>query len=86
MLKLAINFFGQEPQIDFLAWPEWVKLVNNQELSEHSYYHLARSGSYSIENARKLLNYEPKYTTLETVEQGIQSYLERGLITLKKSE
>jgi Nucleoside-diphosphate-sugar epimerases len=84
--KACYQFFGQEPQIDFLAWPEWVKLVNNQELSEHSYYHLARSGSYSIENARKLLNYEPKYTTLETVEQGIQSYLERGLITLKKSE
>lgn len=78
--KACYDFFGQEPQIDFLPWPQWVEFVNNKELSDHSYYHLARSGSYSIENAKKLINYHPKYTTWETAEQGIQSYVDRGLI------
>ncbi|MCP9328706.1 NAD-dependent epimerase/dehydratase family protein [Liquorilactobacillus satsumensis] len=78
--KAMYRFFGQEPKIDFLPWPQWKELVNDEALTEHSYYHLARSGQYSIENGRKLINYEPKYSTIETVEQAVQSYIDRGLI------
>jgi len=83
--KAMYRFFGHKPKIDFLPWPQWKDLVNDEELSEHSYYHLARSGQYSIDNGRKLINYEPKYSTIETVEQSVQSYIDRGLIIADQS-
>lgn len=81
--KAMYRFFGHEPNIDFLAWPQWKEMVNDQALSEHSYYHLARSGYYSIENARQLIGYSPKYSTIETVELAVQNYIDRKLIYIK---
>lgn len=80
--KAMYRYFNQEPKIKFLSWEKWCKYVNDDELIDHTYYHIARSGEYSIENAQKLLEYSPKYTTLETVEQAVASYIERGIITL----
>lgn len=76
------RFFGRTPKIDFLSWPEWKKFTNDDDLTEHTYYHIARSGYYSIENAKKLIDYSPKYTTLETVKQAVESYISRGLVTV----
>lgn len=81
--KAMYRFFGHEPNIDFLAWPQWKEMVNDQALSEHSYYHLARSGYYSIENARQLIGYSPKYSTIETVELAVQNYIDRKLIYIE---
>ena len=55
-------------------------------MTEHTYYHIARSGHYSIENAKRLLEYAPKYTTLETVEAAVESYLKRGIIKIRDEE
>ena len=44
---------------------------------------IARSGYYSIENAKKLIGYQPKYSTRETVEISIQSYIDKGVITIE---
>lgn len=74
------RFFNQEPKIKFLPWDKWCEYINNEEEVEKTYYHIARSGQYSIENAEKLLGYSPKYSTLETVEESIKSYIERGII------
>lgn len=81
--KAMYRYFDKEPKIEFLFWPEWEKYVDDKKLTDHSYYHLARSGYYSISNERKLINYEPKYSILETIEQSVQSYINRGLIKIK---
>lgn len=77
------RFFGQQPQIEYLPWTEWSKMINDEALTEHSYYHLARSGQFSIENATKLLGYSPKYTVFEVVEECLKSYVSQGLIKVR---
>ncbi|SIQ92746.1 NAD-dependent epimerase/dehydratase family protein [Halanaerobium kushneri] len=82
--KAMYEFFGQEADIDFLDWGKWCDYIDDEEQTEQSYYHLARSGFFSIENAKQLIDYQPQYSTRETVEISIKSYLERDVINIEK--
>lgn len=84
--KHMYAYFGHEPKIRFLPWPEWREYEGHPEECEHTYYHIARSGVFSIEKARRLLDYQPRYTCLETIDLAVKSYIDRGLITARKAE
>lgn len=75
------RFFDTTAQIDFKPWDVWTKLINNPADVDKTYYHIARSGQYSIANAQKLLDYQPQYTPIEVAEIAVQSYLDRGIVT-----
>lgn len=77
---LMYEYFNREPQIEFLPWDQWRAYMDNDEEVDRTYFHIARSGHFSIENAKALIGYRPKYTTRETVEMSIQSYIDRGII------
>lgn len=81
--KHLYEYFGHEPKIKFLPWPEWCSYEGNPEECDHTYYHIARSGVYSIEKAKRLLEYQPKYTCMETIDLAVKSYIDRGLITVR---
>jgi nucleoside-diphosphate-sugar epimerase len=76
------EFFGHEPKIKFMPWDKWCEYEGNPQECEHTYYHIARSGVFSIEKAQRLLEYQPKYTCIETIDLAVKSYIERELITL----
>jgi nucleoside-diphosphate-sugar epimerase len=80
--KAMYEFFGQKADIDFLDWEKWCDYIDDEEQTEQTYYHIARSGFFSIENAQKLIDYQPQYSTRETVELSIKSYLEREVIEI----
>ncbi len=42
--------------------------------------HIRHSPHCSIEKARRLLGYEPRYTPLQAVEESVAWLLERGVI------
>lgn len=83
--KHLYEYFGHEPKIRFLSWQEWCAYEGNAEECEHTYYHIARSGVFSIEKARRLLEYQPKYSCIETIDQAVKSYIDRKLITVGQS-
>lgn len=78
------DYFGQEPKITFLPWSEWCDYEGNEDECRHTYYHIARSGVFSIEKTQRLLDYQPKYSCIETIDLAIKSYIERGLLTVSK--
>ena len=78
------QFFGHEPKIKFLPWEAWCEYEGNTEECDHTYYHIARSGYFSTDKAKRLLEYQPKYTNIETIDLAIQSYIDRGLITVSR--
>lgn len=80
--KHMYEFFGHEPKIEFLGWKDWCEYEGNPEECEHTFFHIARSGTFSIEKAKRLLEYRPKFTNLETIDLAVQSYIDRGLITV----
>lgn len=76
------RFFGHEPKINFLSWDKWCDYVEDEKQADVSFYHIARSGYYSIENAQRLIDYKPKFTAVEVVEASIKSYVDRKVITI----
>lgn len=78
--KLMYEFFEKEPNISFLPWDKWCEYEGDSKECGHTFLHIARSGSYSIEKERELLDYEPKYTNIETIKIAVQSYIDRGII------
>ncbi len=76
------RYFGHEPKIKFLPWNEWCEYEGSAEECAHTYYHIARSGVFSIEKTKRLLGYRPKYTCKETIDLAVKSYIERGLLTV----
>ena len=78
--KLMYRFFGKEPQIGFLPWPEWCDYVGDPAECEDTYLHIARSGFFSLEKERRLLEYEPRYSNVDVIKAAVQSYMDRGLV------
>ena len=70
------RFFGQEENIRLLPWDEWCAATGDEKWIEHTYYHIARSGTYSIEKGRRLIDYRPRHTLLETVQQSVAYMVE----------
>ena len=80
---MMYDFFGKEPRIEFLPWKEWCEYVGDPVECEDTYYHITRSGFYNIAKEKKLLDYYPKYTNIETIKIAVQSYIDRGLIKIR---
>ena len=80
--KMMYEFFNKEPRIGFLPWDEWCKYVGDEKECEDTYFHITRSGFFSLEKEQKLLGYYPRYTNVETIRIAVRSYIERGLIRL----
>jgi nucleoside-diphosphate-sugar epimerase len=74
------RWFGKEPKISCLSWDEWCSHTNNEELCKATYLHIARSGSYSIEKGKRLIEYSPRHTILEAITESVTSMTERGVI------
>jgi nucleoside-diphosphate-sugar epimerase len=64
------RWYGQEPRIRLVPFDEF-RTTTTAEHAEASLAHLSRSHSMSIDKARRLLGYAPRYTTLEAVEEGL---------------
>lgn len=78
--KLMYDFFGREPRISFAPWKEWCEYVGDPTECEDTYYHIARSGFFSTAKEEKLLEYQPRYTNVDTIKIAVQSYVDRGLV------
>lgn len=76
------RWFGHEPKIKYLPWKEWCEYTAVESYINSTWSHLTHSDNYSIEKARRLLHYEPRYTIMQAVEECVASMIERGDITL----
>ncbi len=64
------QWFGQEPDLAFLPWEEWKGTVGPQEAAA-TWDHIAHSPNCSIEKARRLLGYQPRFSSLEAVCESV---------------
>ena len=75
-------WFGKQPDISFLPWKEWCEHTAVDSFINSTWSHVTHSDNYSIEKGKKLINYNPRYTILQAVEESVNSMLERGVITV----
>ena len=62
---------GKEANLSFLPWEQWKLNVSELE-AEETWDHIAHSPNCSIEKARRLLNYNPRYTSLQAIEESVK--------------
>jgi nucleoside-diphosphate-sugar epimerase len=74
-------WFGREPYLRFLPWEEW-RTWSSEKDARTTWDHIARSPHCSIEKARRLLAYEPRYGSLEAVEESVAWLVRNGDIAL----
>ena len=82
--KLLFDFFGKEAKIEFKPWKEFCEYVGNKKETDMGYKHLIRSGFFNHDKEEKLLGFRPKYTNTETILAAVKSYVDRGIIKIKK--
>lgn len=76
------RWFGREPNIEYLPWPEWVKTVDEKDMRS-TFDHIRHCNIFSWEKAHRILGYTPRYTSMAAVEECVQSMIDRGVIRVK---
>ena len=72
-------WFGQTASLRFLPWEEWRTTVSAEEAAA-TWDHIAHSPSCSIAKASRLLGYQPRYTSLEAVQESVAWLLDHQVV------
>ena len=72
-------WFGKKVSLRFLSWDEWKDTVSMEEAAA-TWDHIAHSPNCSIEKARRLLDYQPRYSSLEAVYESLHWLIEHQVI------
>ena len=75
------TWFGQPANLRFLPWEEWKKTVSTQE-AQATWDHIAHSPNCSIAKAQRLMNYQPRYSSLQGVQEAVSWLIDHKVITL----
>lgn len=65
-------WYGREAHLHFLPWEKWKETVTPDE-ADATLDHIAHSPNCSIEKARNLIGYAPRYTSLMAVREAVSS-------------
>ncbi|MCS7260362.1 MAG: NAD(P)-dependent oxidoreductase [Anaerolineae bacterium] len=77
--EAVAGWFGQEARLRFLPWEEWRTTVTAED-AEQTWDHIAHSPNCSIEKARRLLGYQPRYNSLQAVHEAVSWLIEHQVI------
>ena len=73
------SWFGKETRLNFIPWKEWKRTVSEED-AQFTWDHIAHSPNVSIEKAKQLLGYRPRYSSLEAVYEAVQWLIVNGVI------
>jgi nucleoside-diphosphate-sugar epimerase len=72
-------WFGREPKLRYLPWPQWKSEQSELEAAQ-TYDHIAHSPNCSIAKAERMLGYRPRYTSIEAVRESVSWLIEKGVV------
>ncbi len=68
------RFFGHEPKVSYAPYDDWAKGVAAED-AQATWEHIARSPCHSIDKGRRLIGYQPRYSSLQAVEESVTALL-----------
>ena len=77
--EAMFRWFGHEPKLRFQPFDQW-KADQSPEDAQTSWEHIVRSSCHSIEKARRLLGYEPRYSSLAAVQEAVSALIAAGRV------
>jgi len=75
------EWFGVAANLQFLPWEEWRATVTASE-AQATWDHIAHSPNCSIAKAQRLLDYRPRYTSLQGVQEAVRWLIDNGQIKI----
>lgn len=79
--ETAAAWFDQEANLRYLPWDEWRTLHSEEDATATS-DHIRHSPNCSIEKARRLIGYNPRYTSFQTVYEAVMWLIEHGQLPI----
>lgn len=79
--EAVAGWFGQAPRLRFLPWEEWRQTVSEQEAAA-TWDHISHSPNCSIQKARRLIGYAPRYSSLQAVREAVGWLAEHDVIKM----
>jgi nucleoside-diphosphate-sugar epimerase len=79
--EAVAGWFGQDARLRFVPFDEF-RAATDASHADTSWAHLSRSHSMSIEKARRMLGYAPRYTSLEAVAEAVAWLQTDGQLSL----
>lgn len=73
-------WFGKEPNIEYLPWKEWKEAIKDPGFITSTENHVLHSDAYSIDKARRLIGYHPRYTIFQAMCDGVVWMINNGVI------
>jgi len=75
------RWFEQEPRLSFAPFDQW-KFGLTKSDADTSWGHIMRSSCVSIEKSRQRLGYNPRFTSLEAIQESVTALIASGRITV----
>lgn len=77
-------WFGQTAKLGFLPWEEWRKTVSEKDALQ-TWDHIAHSPNCSIAKAQRLLNYQPRYSSLQAVQESVKWLIDHDRLDISST-
>jgi nucleoside-diphosphate-sugar epimerase len=75
------GWFGREPVLEFVEWAEFERRVGAGH-AEATREHVARSIAASIDRAREVLGYRPRFSSLDALHESLRWLADNGHVDL----
>jgi len=79
--EAAAAWFGKQVNLRFLPLEEW-KATLPENFVDSALAHLSHSSNHSIAKAQRLLEYTPRYTSLEAVREAVFWLIDHGQLQI----
>jgi nucleoside-diphosphate-sugar epimerase len=77
--EAVASWFGLPARLRFQSWDEWRASVAEED-AEMTWDHIAHSPNCSIAKARRLLEYNPRHSSLQAVRESLDWLIEHGVV------
>ena len=75
--ETVADWFGQPANLAYMPWEDFAARVGEQDAAA-TWEHVARSPSCSIDKARQLLGYQPRYSSFQAVKESLEWLADQG--------
>ena len=79
--RAVAGWFGCEPRLSYLPWDQWRETVSPKH-ADVTFEHISHCPCGSIDKARRLLGYNPRYSSMEAVRESLARLIDRGKVDL----
>lgn len=81
--ETVASWYGKDADLQFLGWEEWRRTVPEND-ARATWDHIAHSPNCSIDKARRMIDFQPRYSSLQTIHEALEKLAADGRVPALK--